>query len=317
MDTQKIIVAILVWIWIGQSATAQPDSVKQVLDSSIALLRAHALHRQRPDWDYVRERAYELAGEATRWEDLGPAISWLFQAVDDYHGRLIIGNTMLGWKRTEPPFLSEALKEESAKGNRIVRMLLSGGIGYLRIQGMIKDGLLDSLAGLEADGARALIIDLRLATDATISSMLEGLSPLLGNGYFIGNADCTGRILDMTKVEAPKGRHKLSTGTPVVVLTGHGTGRAGECIAVAFRGRQHTVFIGEPTAGYTTSGKGYSIVSGQVKIVLAETMLADRNHRTYPRNLIPDEWVPGGDDLSDYSKDKKIQAAISWLRDFH
>src|SRR5579885_678607 len=116
MDTKKIIIAILVWIWIGQSATAQPDSVKQVLDSSIALLRTHALHRQRPDWDYVRERAYELAGEATRWEELGPAISWLFQAVDDYHGGLTVRNTTLAWERREPPFLSEALKEELAKG---------------------------------------------------------------------------------------------------------------------------------------------------------------------------------------------------------
>jgi hypothetical protein len=315
MDTKKIIVAILVWIWIGQSATAQPDSVKQVLDSSIALLRTHALHRQRPDWDYVRERAYELAGEATRWEDLGPAISWLFQAVDDYQGGLTVGNTRLRWERAEPPFLSEALKGELAKGNRIVRMLLPGSIGYLRVAGT--EGLPDSLARLEADGARALIIDLRLTRDGTISPMLEGLSPLLGNGYFIGNADCTGKILDMTRVEAPKGRHRLGTGTPVVILTGHGTGRAGECIAVAFRGRKHTVFIGEPTAGYTTASKGYSIANGQVQIVLAETMLADRNHRTYPRNLIPDEWVPGGDDLSDYSKDKKIQAAISRLTDFH
>jgi C-terminal processing protease CtpA/Prc len=193
--------------------------------------------------------------------------------------------------------------------------MLPGNIGYLRVAGV--EGLPDSLAALEADGARALIIDLRLAADGAVTPMLEGLSPLLGNGYFVGNADCTGKIVNMERVNAPVRRRRLSTRTPVVVLTGHGTGRAGEYIAVAFRGRKRTVFIGEPTAGYTTSGKGYSIVNGQVKIVLAETMLADRNHRTYPRNLIPDEWVPGGDDLSDYSKDKKIQAAISWLTDFY
>src|SRR5262249_41342182 len=107
MDTKKIVAGILVWIWAGQVATAQrtlrmPDSIKQVLDSSITLLRPHALHRQGPDWDYVRERAYELAGEATRWEDLGPAISWLFEAVDDHHGWLAAGDTTLRWERTEP-----------------------------------------------------------------------------------------------------------------------------------------------------------------------------------------------------------------------
>jgi len=30
-----------------------------------------------------------------------------------------------------------------------------------------------------------------------------------------------------------------------------------------------------------------------------------------------DEWAPGGDDFEDYQKDKKIQAAISWLTDFY
>jgi len=315
MDTKKIIVAILVCIWIGQGAAAQPDSIKKVLDSSIMLLRTHALHGQRPDWDYVRERAYELAGEATRWEDLGPAISWLFEAVDDHHGGLAVGNTTLRWERTELPFLSEALKSELAKGNHIVRKMLPGDIGYLRVsEGM---SLLDSLDALEAEGARKLIIDLRLTVEGAAYPMLEGLSPLLGNGYFLGNADCTGKILDMTRVDAPAGRSKLGTRTPVVVLTGHGTGRAGECIAVAFRGRKHTIFIGEPTAGHTTAGNGHWIVNGQVQIVIAETMLADRTHRTYPRNVIPDEWAPGGDDFEDYQKDKKIQAAISWLTDFY
>lgn len=210
---------------IGQGATAQPDSIKLVLDSTITLLRTHALHGQRPDWDYVRERAYELAGEATRWEDLGPAISWLFQAVDDHHGWLAAGNTTLRWERAEPPYLSEALKNELAKGGRIVRKMLPG------------------------------------------------------------------------------------KRTPVVVLTGHGTGSAGEYVAAAFKGRKHTVFIGEPTGGYCTATNGYWIVDRKVRIVIAETRLA--------RNLIPDEWVPGGDDFEDDSKDKKIQAAVNWLKDFH
>ncbi|HVU56772.1 MAG TPA: S41 family peptidase [Puia sp.] len=313
MDTQKMIIAIFLWIGIGQGANAQPDSVKQVLDSSITLLRTHALHRQRPDWDYVRERAYELAGEATRWEDLGPAISWLFEAVDDHHGGLAVGDTLLRWERSEPPFLSEALRHEWTKGCSIIKKMLPGGIGYLRVPGGMSPSLRDSLFALETEGARKLILDLRLTTDGAMLPMLEGISPLLGNGYFLGNADCTGKILDMIKVDAPEGRHILDTRTPVVVLTGHGTGRAGESIAVAFRGRKHTIFIGEPTAGYTTANDGHLIVDGKVAIVMAETMLADRKHRVYPRNLIPDEWVPGGDDLSDYSKDKKIQAAIRWL----
>ncbi|MDO6434917.1 S41 family peptidase [Flavitalea sp. BT771] len=313
------------------------DSVRKVIDSSIVLLRTYALHRDRPDWDHVRERAYELAGQTGRWEDLGPVAAWLFEAVDDHHGWLSVKDTMFRWERPEPPFLSEALKKEFAKGNRIVRKLLPGGIGYLRVPGMVMDTadynkyaqrLMDSLCALEAEGARKLIIDLRLNAGGTIFPMIAGLSPLLGNGSFLGNADRKGKILDMTRLEngrfssadggvaqaLRKGAKHIDAGTPVVVLMGHGTGSAGECVAVAFSGRKHTWFIGEPTAGYTTGNAGHWIVDGRVGIVIAETMVADRDHRCYPHNLVPDEWVPGGDDFEDLSRDLKLQAASRKLQ---
>jgi carboxyl-terminal processing protease len=211
---------------------------------------------------------------------------------------------MLQWKRQEPPYLSEALKQEFAKGNRIVRKLLPGGIGYLRVPGMVMDPseydqasqrLLDSLYALEAEGARKFIIDLRLNAGGTMFPMIAGLSPLLGDG----------------RSSAKRGMH---AGSPVVILTGHGTSSAGERVAVAFKGRKHTWFIGEPTAGDMTGNVRHWIVNGQVSIVIAETMLADRKHRCYPRNLIPDEWIPGGDDFINYDEDRKIQAAMKRLK---
>jgi len=274
----------------AQSTEMQSMAVRTVLDSSITLMRTYALNRHRPDWDYVRERAYELAGKASRpggamqLNDLGPAISWLFEAVDDYDGCLVVGDTTFRWQRAEQPFLSAAVKNELKKDDRIIRTTLPGRIAYLRVPGM-GNGLLDSLHALEADGARKLIIDLRLSAGESMPAMTPGLSPLLDDE----------RI-------------------PVVILTGHGTGRAGECIAVAFKGRKHTVFMGEPTAGHTTRCNGHEIVDGKIKIFMAESMLTDRKRRSYPHNLIPDEWVPGGDDFSDLSNDKKVQAAINWLK---
>jgi len=97
---------------------------------------------------------------------------------------------------------------------------------------------------------------------------------------------------------------------PVVVLTGHGTAGAGECLAIAFKGRKRTWFIGEPTGGNTTANAGHRIVDGQVNIAIAETMAVDRDHQCYPKNLVPDEWVPGGDAFTDLTIDKKIQAAV-------
>lgn len=313
-----------------------PDSVRKVIDSSIVLLRTYALHRDRPDWNYVRERAYELAGQATRWEELGPAMSWLFEAVDDHHGWLAVKDSTFRWRQAEAPFLSDAVRRAFAKGPRIVGKLLTGGIGYLRIPSMVLDtaqyrqaaqGLLDSLYMLQAGGAKKFIIDLRLDAGGSMFPMMAGLSPLLGNGEFLGNADCKGRVLDMVKIRDGKVKsgdggcagvdlHGLPVlkSAPVVVITGHGTASAGECVAIAFKGRKRTWFIGEPTAGYTTANAGHWIVDGQVGIVIAETMVADRNRRCYPKNLVPDEWVPGGDAFDDLMADMKIQAAVEKLR---
>jgi len=319
-----------------------PDSVRRVIDSSIVLLRTFALHRDRPDWNYVRERAYELAGQTTRWEELGPAISWLFESVGDHHGWLAVKDSTFRWQRIEQPFLSEEVRQAFAKGPRIVRQLLPGGMGYLRVPSMVLDtaqyrqaaqGLLDSLYALEAEGARKFIIDLRLNAGGTMYPMIAGLSPLLGNGTFIGNADRKGHLLDRVQLRdgvvrsADGGYASVNWRTgkgsgagrgadasaPVVVITGHGTASAGECVAIAFKGRKHTTFIGEPTAGYTTGNAGHWIIDGQVGIVIAETMVADRDHQCYPKNLVPDEWVPGGDAFTELMLDKKIQAAMMRL----
>ncbi len=310
---------------------AVPDSVRRVIDSSIVLLRTYALHRDRPDWNYVRERAYELAGQATRWEELGPAISWLFESVDDHHGWLVVKDSIFRWQRAEQPFLSEKVRQAFAAGPRVVGKVLTGEIGYLRVPSMVMDtaqyqqaaqALLDSLYSLQARGARKFIIDLRLDAGGTMFPMLAGLSPLLGNGEFIGNADHKGHVLNMVRMR--DGVVKSADGgvdrvdlrglpvlkdAPVVVITGHGTASAGECVAIAFKGRKHTWFIGEPTGGSTTANAGHWIVDGQVGIVIAETMVADRAHQCYPRNLVPDEWVPGGDEFTELMLDKKLQAA--------
>ncbi|HTI08186.1 MAG TPA: S41 family peptidase [Puia sp.] len=377
------------------------DSIRMVIDSSVALLREFAYHRDKPDWELVRQEAFDLARQAVRWEDLGPAMAHLFEAVDDHHGWLALRDTLLQWPRHEPPYLSPALKQEFAKGNRIVKNLLPGGIGYLRVPGMAAESseynrlaqrLMDSLCALQREGARKWIIDLRLNAGGTMLPMIAGLSPLLGNGAFLGYADNRGKVTGMTRLkdgkfsspdggvaevvgadgrgarkkgarntegaggsegaggteeaggaeeagrsvgaggsegagrslgagrteeagggkEAGKGIENMEQ-AGVVILTGHGTGSAGECVAVAFKGRPHTWFIGEPTAGYTTGNKGHVLVGGRVEIVIAESVLVDRRHRVYPRNLIPDEWVPGGEDFSDYEQDKKIQAALRRL----
>jgi carboxyl-terminal processing protease len=313
-----------------------PDSVKLVLDSSISLLQRHSIHKQTVNWDELRKVAFQKAANAKKWNDLGPAAAYMFEAVHDHHGWLSIGDTDFRWNQKTELKFSEAVKSEIAKGNRIVKRLLPGNIGYLRVPGMMPDTgmynkkaqqLADSLCALQQMGADKYIIDLRLNAGGTVFSMIAGVSALLGNGKFIGNAGADGKIENMSIIEdgrfyAVNGGSakaimrcdKINVSTPVVILTGNLTGSAGEGVAIAFKGRKNIRFIGEPTAGFTTANNGHWIIEGKAGIVIAEAVLVDRNGKIYKKDVQPDEIIWGGDNFDDYIQDKKILAALKWLR---
>jgi C-terminal processing protease CtpA/Prc len=316
-------------------ANAQmPDSVKLVLDSSISLLQQYALHSSATNWPLVKKTAYAKGAKASTWSELDPAIAYLFEAVNDHHGWLSVGDSNLKWNPGGDLKFSTEVKNEIAKGNRIVKKMLTGNIGYLRVPGMMLDTsqynkkaqqLMDSLYTLQQGGATKFIIDLRLNAGGTMFPMIAGLAALLGDGKFIGNANAGGRIEDMSLLKNGKfstadgGAASIEMKTDVskagvVVLTSNLTGSAGECVAVAFKGRRHTKFIGEPTAGFTTGNNGHWIVEGKAGIVIAESAIVDRNKNIYYSNVQPDELTWGGDNFEDYLQDKKIQAALKWLK---
>jgi hypothetical protein len=311
-----------------------PDSVKLVLDSSISLLQQYALHSNSTNWPVVKKTAYAKAATASTWNELAPAIAYLFEAVKDHHGWLSVEDTNLKWNAPYDPKFSIAVKDEIAKGNRIVKKMLTGNIGYLRVPGMMLDTsqynkkaqqLMDSLYALQRNGATKFIIDLRLNAGGTMLPMIAGLAALLGDGEFIGNADAGGRIENMSLLKngnfstADGGRatiemkHNLSSAA-IAVLTSNLTGSAGECVAVAFKGRGHTKFIGEPTAGFTIGNNGHWIIEAKAGIVIAESAIVDRNKNIYYNNVQPDELIWGGDNFDDYLQDKKVQAALKWLK---
>jgi carboxyl-terminal processing protease len=313
-----------------------PDSVKLVLDSSITLLQQYSLHKKIVNWDALRKVTFQKAAKAKTWNDLGPAATYMFEAVNDHHGWLSVGDSDFRWTAKATLKFSEAVKNEIAKGNRIVKRMLPGNIGYLRVPGMMLDTsmynkkaqqLADSLCALQQMGADKYIIDLRLNAGGTVFPMIAGISALLGNGKFVGNARADGKIENMSVLEEGKfysydgGNAKavinckqINFKTPVVILTSNLTGSAGEGVAVAFKGRKNTRFIGEPTAGFTTANNGHWIIEGKAGIVIAEAVLVDRSGKIYSIDVRPDEVIWGGDNFDDYMQDKKILAALKWLR---
>ena len=102
-----------------------------------------------------------------------------------------------------------------------------------------------------------------------------------------------------------------TTEMPVVVLIGGGTGSSGEFLAMSFKGRKHTVFLGSPTAGYVTSIEGLPI--GKAYLYLSTGYGMDRNGIIYTDAITPDITDDGIDQFNNIANDPKIKKAMQWI----
>jgi hypothetical protein len=170
------------------------------------------------------------------------------------------------------------------------------------------------------------VVDLRGNSGGDVFPMISGLSPLIGDGQMFRMQDRAGTIqASMLKGAAvvgigPDGQETeinrvtgwqwlpmLST-SPVAVLTDSVTASSGEIAALAFRGRQNTRFFGEKTRGLA-SGNDFVELQDGVTLLITSAMALDRNGRTYPNGIEPDEVI-----LAANGQDEPVLAAATrWL----
>lgn len=217
------------------------------------------------------------------------------------------------------------------RGRQVVAKYLGYGIGYVSMPGFAS--LNDSVCVAFASNTQAMIkkidtennicgwiVDLRDDDGGSISPMIAGLGPILGEGiyaqdfeystigdtgisfyrngesYFVLNGK---KDSISTKVLHP---YKLKKeNIPVAVLIGKGCGSSGEGTAAAFIGRRNTKLFGQPTAGYTTGNAEFTLPGGGL-LFIAAGIQTDRNGKKYPERIFPDlhvkESVNGKTDLT-------------------
>ena len=188
----------------------------------------------------------------------------------------------------------------------------------------IAQPLYDQIAEIKtANDVKGWIIDLRFNTGGNSWPMLLSLYDLLGDNV-------VGGVLDMNKKEVSaftlkkgaifynskklsyiKPNGELLDKTKVAIITGLATASSGEIVALAFKGRANTIFIGEKTAGFTT---GNSKVSLPFDVIMSLTGSydSDRNN-VYYEKIIPDIEISKQDNFEDLSQDKNIQEAIQFI----
>lgn len=297
------------------------------LDEALNVMQEHSLKRDEVAWPALRERAMSRAAvaEAQLPEDTYGIIKVALHELGDGHSFFL------------PPGAAPEAADNAGSLARpeALRLGEKESFGYVRVPAFRSTGgaaaefagiLQDEIERADAEGVCGWVVDLRGNFGGNMWPMLAGIGPVLGEGlagYFVepdGGRQAWSYEAGASKmdrramVEVPGAPYRLRTGQPpVAVLIGPQTASSGEAVAVAFRGRGQTRLFGEPTAGLSTSNKGFRLSDG-ARMVLATAAFADRTGETYGGPVQPDEYLSGGPSEPPLAEDPAVEAALGWLQ---
>jgi carboxyl-terminal processing protease len=179
---------------------------------------------------------------------------------------------------------------------------------------------------LQADRPCGWVVDLRGNGGGNIWAMLAGIGPLIGDEPVGARIDHLGVRTDWFYHDGAAGErmgtteeaYAASTAPPVVVagtppvaiLIDRETGSSGEGVALAFRGRPGTRFLGETTFGAATSTFPFPLSDG-AQIYLVTAVMVDREGHEYPTGIAPDEEILSETTIS--TTDPVLRAAANWV----
>jgi hypothetical protein len=318
------------------AASIAPEA-RALLDEALGLMQQHSINRDEIDWPSFRAKAHERAAGARRSRDVHPAIVAAAADLGDHHSFFVAAEP------DEP-------EPEEPSGPMPPRWSLDAatvdpGIAYVRIPGFMGDAasvqqFADRLAGLVADQAaknpRGWIVDLRPNWGGNMWPMVAGVGWILREGvagYLVNPGpvrSAWGYADGGAWVEDAQGEREVivqlgnpppaATGPvpPVAVLMGPMTGSSGEAMVLAFRGRPPVRFFGAPSAGVSSSNKGFGLSDGS-ELVITVGITVDRLGAGDGGTIQPDEKVgPEGqpttlEAIGSTTADPVVAAAVRWI----
>ncbi len=295
-----------------------------------------SLYADQVNWKEVNAKFTELTKGKVEVEDLKEGLQYLINSLGDKHGHIRLAKDhsivvsyngqIKGTDNRNSDFLQSVINDITAKFSY---QLLENGIGYLRIVGIgpgdVKeqsDFIRQGLVELKSKGVDKWIVDLRFNGGGNMEPMISGLAPLIGEGFIAGAINKDNAIREYTiqngqfsnydrLVCEMKNLPEIASDEKVAVLLSRYTVSSGELVAVAFKGRENTIFIGEPTAGYTT-GNGYDKINDDLVLLISQNVFIDRNKTRYDDRVSVDENIEFQHNVS-FDKDNQINRAKDWL----
>jgi carboxyl-terminal processing protease len=179
-------------------------------------------------------------------------------------------------------------------------------VGYLQITRFTDrapDETVDALTELEADGAQAIILDLRNNGGGLVDSTIQIAGNFLDGGtiLFEQQQDSIEQVKN-----APRGGS--ATDLPMIVLVNGNTASSAEILAGALQDRQRALLIGESTYGKGSVQFILPLSDGASLHVTTAQWFTPNHHRIEGTGLTPDVIIIPSAEI-----DAELQAALERL----
>ncbi len=325
----------------AQEQLSVQDSINVFYGSLFQFMETEYLHKNEVEWKSLKNNTHKRLERYNDFESSLKEINTLFEDAKASHCQVFYEHKAYSAPKQEPSlenFSEQWVKKYSTyEDGKFEVKLLDKKYGYVFLPGWnfenISEEKIHKLAQPLYDQIDSLkthhkiegwIVDLRLNFGGNVYPMLLGLYDLLGNGKVWGSLDSekelmsnvrliNGTYLDNNKITSYVIADGKKTATSkVAILINSVTASSGEIVAISFKGRQHTIFIGQDTYGATTSNEKRDLPFGAF-MALTTGIDCDRNKNTYEK-IKPDVYVSKGDNFDHLLDDENIAKAIEYFK---
>lgn len=322
----------------AQKIKTSQDSIHTFYDELFSVMKKDYVYKDNVNWSEIESEISQIISQYTDFQSSLIEVTSILDFAKADHSKISYKNAHFTGSfdgPTEKDFSEQWLKKYATHPGFEVKVL-DNQFGYILMPAMSFDDrrrenihkqsqpMYDAIHKVKtSQELKGWIIDLRFNTGGDSEPMLLALYDFLGNNNIWGVLDIdkkqinevkfnNGKYISNSKKSSyinPKGA--LLDKTKVAIITNIATGSSGEVTALAFKGRENTIFIGEKTNGKTTANYVRVLPFGAL-FYLTMGFDCDRNGVFYDQ-IIPDVTIDKKDNFDDLMQDENIQESIKFI----
>lgn len=320
----------------GQHKAIVRDSIIKYTDSVFVVLKNKNINSNNIEWSSYKDNFLKDVDSFSSLESFLPSFIDVWKDLGSDHTFIIHNEKQYGIEHSlTADDLSTSLIEKYQNEISFEFKVVDQKYGYILIPPInattidkeIKKEIQDNYEKISyltnTNSLEGWIIDLRLNTGGNCWPMIAPLYDFLGD-QIIGGWKFKdhiekfqfkdGKLIEEDKelVSIKIKNNSSLLNVPVAIITGKMTASSGEIVAISFKGRANTIFIGEKSFGRTTTNEMYHLPYGGI-LLNTEGLDVDRNGGFYDK-IFPDIEVIKGDNFQNLSEDKNVKEAINFFK---